>query len=131
MAHMRINIFILSLWVLAMNVVSAQSVCLRADYYTVRDGLATGVVNTVMQDRMGYLWLGTQYGLTRFDGYRFVNFYHEERGTRRIENVRCIIEDTVTNSLIMLGNDYKTLRFDLQQMAFTDAGDAVGKAALV
>ncbi len=125
MAHMRINIFILSLWVLAMNVVSAQSVCLRADYYTVRDGLATGVVNTVMQDRMGYLWLGTQYGLTRFDGYRFVNFYHEERGTRRIENVRCIIEDTVTNSLIMLGNDYKTLRFDLQQMAFTDAGDAV------
>ena len=27
-----------------------------------------------MQDQQGYVWLGTQFGLSRFDGYQFRNF---------------------------------------------------------
>ena len=74
-----------------------QRTTVRTLHYTTREGMASNVVNTIMQDRQGYLWLGTNLGLTRFDGYRFVNFYHEEDGKRRIENVTGIVEDTARN----------------------------------
>ena len=31
----------------------------------------SGLVNKVCQDHYGYIWVGTEYGLNRFDGYRF------------------------------------------------------------
>src|SRR5262245_36196112 len=36
-----------------------------------REGVPIGTVYAIAQDRMGYLWLGTDGGLIRFDGFRF------------------------------------------------------------
>lgn len=44
------------------------------DHYTRADGLPAGAVWSVIQDADGYLWLGTQNGLARFDGVRFEIF---------------------------------------------------------
>jgi ligand-binding sensor domain-containing protein len=44
------------------------------DTWTSREGLPQNAVETVVQTRDGYLWLGTQEGLARFDGVRFVVF---------------------------------------------------------
>jgi signal transduction histidine kinase/ligand-binding sensor domain-containing protein len=38
------------------------------------DGLTTGYVAAIHQDRRGYLWFGTGDGLSRFDGRRFVRY---------------------------------------------------------
>ena len=40
--------------------------------WTVRDGLFKGVVSSIAQTSDGYLWLGTEFGLLRFDGVRSV-----------------------------------------------------------
>lgn len=40
--------------------------------WTIDDGLPSNVIWTIAQDRDGYLWLGTNGGLVRFDGVRFV-----------------------------------------------------------
>ena len=37
-----------------------------------RDGVPIGTVYAVAQDASGYLWLGTESGLVRFDGFRFI-----------------------------------------------------------
>src|SRR5204862_1757626 len=37
-------------------------------------GLPNNTVQAVVQTRDGYLWMGTQYGLARFDGERFTVF---------------------------------------------------------
>jgi ligand-binding sensor domain-containing protein/signal transduction histidine kinase len=42
--------------------------------WTTRDGLPHDRVHAVLQTRDGYLWVGTQAGLARFDGVRFVVF---------------------------------------------------------
>jgi ligand-binding sensor domain-containing protein len=42
--------------------------------YTVEDGLAQSQINDINQDNKGYLWVGTESGLSRFDGQNFVNF---------------------------------------------------------
>ncbi|MBV9675611.1 MAG: hypothetical protein JO185_04710 [Acidobacteriaceae bacterium] len=43
-------------------------------YYTTADGLAHNHVNRIRQDSRGFLWIGTDEGLTRFDGYRLTSF---------------------------------------------------------
>lgn len=42
--------------------------------WTIDDGLPVNVVNALLQDRSGYLWLATNDGLVRFDGFRFTVF---------------------------------------------------------
>jgi len=39
--------------------------------YGVGDGLSQSQIRAMVQDREGYVWLGTEYGLSRFDGRRF------------------------------------------------------------
>jgi len=36
---------------------------------SIENGLPEGVVISSLQDRLGYLWFGTQNGLVRYDGY--------------------------------------------------------------
>jgi Two component regulator propeller len=39
--------------------------------FTVEDGLPSNVVNAIVQTRNGFLWIGTDAGLARFDGRHF------------------------------------------------------------
>ena len=45
-------------------------------YLGIRRGLAADEVRAVQQDAKGYIWIGTENGLQRFDGRRFITFYH-------------------------------------------------------
>ena len=44
---------------------------LRFDRLSIRDGLSQKDVYALVQDRQGFMWLGTRYGLNRYDGYTF------------------------------------------------------------
>lgn len=46
-------------------------------HYGLRDGLASNIVNDLVQDRNGYIWLSTSNGLQRFDGNKFITFHHD------------------------------------------------------
>src|SRR5262245_21659367 len=52
----------------------AQAQQLPIKIYTIADGLAHGSVVSIYQDHKGFLWFGTYEGLSRFDGYGFVNY---------------------------------------------------------
>ncbi|MDZ7773566.1 MAG: two-component regulator propeller domain-containing protein [Balneolaceae bacterium] len=39
--------------------------------YSIERGLSESVVNRMMQDSEGYIWVATSYGLNRFDGRDF------------------------------------------------------------
>jgi len=41
--------------------------------YTVHDGLPNNTIFSINQDNRSYLWIATDGGITRFDGYRFDN----------------------------------------------------------
>lgn len=42
--------------------------------YSLEEGLPQSQVSDICQDKQGYLWIGTETGLCRFDGIQFVNF---------------------------------------------------------
>ncbi|MBN2731893.1 MAG: hypothetical protein JXR26_05625 [Balneolaceae bacterium] len=46
--------------------------------YSIEKGLSEAVVNELMQDHEGYIWVATGYGLNRFDGIQFKNYYEED-----------------------------------------------------
>ena len=41
------------------------------------DGLSQNKVRQIVQDNLGFMWFGTQYGLNRYDGYNFKSFVHD------------------------------------------------------
>ncbi|TXI92717.1 MAG: hypothetical protein E6Q34_06260, partial [Burkholderiaceae bacterium] len=43
------------------------------------ESLPINIVTSLAQDSTGFLWVGTQSGLVRFDGYRFEKFSHSNR----------------------------------------------------
>lgn len=46
----------------------------------ITNGLSTNFINTVAQTADGYIWVGTQNGLQRYDGYRFMQVGHLDNG---------------------------------------------------
>ena len=48
------------------------------DNYSVRQGLAQSKVYAIIQDHTDYIWLGTEGGVSRFDGTAFHNFTTED-----------------------------------------------------
>ena len=52
------------------------------EHLTMRDGLSQSTVMSILQDSEGYLWLATESGLDRYDGYS-VRAYRRERGNER------------------------------------------------
>ena len=51
------------------------------EHLTAHDGLSQGTVMSLLQDSQGYLWIGTESGLDRYDGYS-IKEYRRQRGDR-------------------------------------------------
>lgn len=54
--------------------VNAQNGHYVFTHLTEENGLLSNQVNTICQDSKGYMWIGTNNGLQRYDGRRFVNY---------------------------------------------------------
>ena len=50
----------------------------RFNNISIEDGLSQATVETMMQDSKGYIWLGTNDGLDRYNGYTFKKYSYEK-----------------------------------------------------
>ena len=64
------------------------------DHWGARDGLPEGPVFAIQPGSDGFLWLGTQVGIVRFDGARFALFAEGEGGLQQHSYARDLIEDS-------------------------------------
>jgi ligand-binding sensor domain-containing protein len=65
-------------------------------HFTEKDGLSSDQVTCVLQASNGYLWVGTNYGLNRYDGYAFKQYLPASREPERTvshEYIMCLAED--------------------------------------
>jgi ligand-binding sensor domain-containing protein len=83
------------------------------------NGLSQTRAGWTVQDRMGFLWFGTQYGLNRFDGYRFRVFRHEPNQPKSLGGVyvRSLFIDHA--GTIWVGCDESFDKFDPVAETFT------------
>lgn len=77
--------------------------------YNISDGLVQSTVRSIYMDDAGFLWLGTDHGLSRYDGKEFKNFTKPERlfDYAIIE----ILQDR-TGKLLLLTETGKVWQFD-------------------
>lgn len=103
--------FFLLLWLILFGRLLAQIPVyndMLITHYTVEDGLPNNMVNCSLKTSNGFVWFGTWYGLSRFDGMKFSNFskaYSQtsDQPPRKIEN---LIEDGLGNIWIK-SSDWK------------------------
>ncbi|WP_321371038.1 two-component regulator propeller domain-containing protein [uncultured Draconibacterium sp.] len=67
--------------------------------YSINEGLSQSVVNCLFQDSKGFIWIGTQNGLNRFDGQNFKVFrFHPDDSTSISNNwIYAVSEDPTGN----------------------------------
>ncbi|MDZ7646445.1 MAG: two-component regulator propeller domain-containing protein [Cytophagales bacterium] len=53
---------------------SSEAPTLRFEQLSIEDGMAQASANSIMQDKQGFIWIATQGGLHRYDGYGFKIF---------------------------------------------------------
>lgn len=61
--------------------------------WTADNGLPQSSVQAILQTRDGYLWIGTQEGLARFDGVRFTVYDRSTTGLLRSDYINVLFED--------------------------------------
>jgi signal transduction histidine kinase/ligand-binding sensor domain-containing protein len=66
------------------------------EHINLEDGLSHNSVNSILQDREGYMWFGTYGGLNRYDGYNFTIYQQDPEDSSSISNraVAVILEDS-------------------------------------
>ena len=65
-----------------------------ARLYTTSE-LSSNLITSICQDKKGYIWIGTEYGLNRFDGVRFAQYYADDPVPHPLQdnNVRSLMTD--------------------------------------
>lgn len=76
-------------------VVSAGVYADNSRLYSVRDRLSSTTITCIVQDHYGYIWIGTENGLNRYDGYRFTNYLSETENAQTLNDneVTCCLQD--------------------------------------
>ena len=82
------------------------------EYLSSEDGLPENSVTCILQDYLGYLWVGTQNGLARYDGYSMKVFQHDSNDSSSISNssISTIYEDK--NKTLWIGTWYGLNKFN-------------------
>src|SRR5690349_9243107 len=66
------------------NLSLAPGSIVQFEHLTIEDGLSQNAGLAIFQDSRGYLWVGTQDGLNRYDGYTFEVFKHDTEDPQSI-----------------------------------------------
>ncbi len=100
------------------QVAAAPAPTLRFEQLSVDQGLAQESVLAIAQDRQGYMWFGSQSGLSRYDGYRMVVY-------KNIEGDKTSLVDNWVGELhvdsqgqLWVGTDNGLDRFDAASQTF-------------
>ncbi|WP_373512496.1 two-component regulator propeller domain-containing protein [Persicitalea sp.] len=107
---LRVVVTVILLFSLRSTSLIAQP--MQIQHLTVRDGLSQSSPYHMLKDSRGFLWLGTQDGVNRFDGHRFRVFKPDVHDPHSLKgaNVAGIVEDKQGN--IWVGTEEGLNRYD-------------------
>src|SRR5690606_16927423 len=86
---------------------------------SINDGLSQNTVFCVTQDRTGYIWIGTDDGLNKYDGYEFTTYKHENDNQLSLSHsqINAVFEDPKGN--LWVGTADGLNLFDRKTETFT------------
>nr|WP_294898241.1 hybrid sensor histidine kinase/response regulator transcription factor [uncultured Pedobacter sp.] len=99
-------IFCCSLFFFNLGHVLGQTQPIKFKHLTINDGLSQNTVYCTFQDKKGFIWVGTEDGLNRFDGTDWLIFKHDINNKTSLSNNQVnAIEQAEDGSLIIATAD--------------------------
>lgn len=92
---------------------------LRFQHFGLEDGLSQSTVLSILQDRQGFLWVGTQDGLNRFDGYSFKVFRPDPRDRNALSSGEILSMAEGPDGSLWIGTNSGLNRYDPLTGRFT------------
>ena len=93
----------------------------RAVHWGLDEGLSQGETYHMIKDINGFLWIGTRYGLNRFDGNSFKVYTHDRNNDKSLianDLIGGLVEDSLHN--IWIGSDVGLSRYNIRTEDFTN-----------
>ncbi len=92
---------------------------IRFKHLTIKEGLSQNSAKCVLQDEKGFIWIGTEAGLNKYDGYRFTIFESEVDDTSSLSNsfILSLCKD-VNPTVLWVGTEHGLNRFNLETETF-------------
>jgi ligand-binding sensor domain-containing protein/serine phosphatase RsbU (regulator of sigma subunit) len=114
--HILILFFVSTL--ISSSLVFVQGQVINAELFTIDNGLSQTSIHCLLQDKRGFIWIGTQDGLNRYDGYSFRIFKNEPHDTTSISNnyIHSLFEDSQGN--IWVGTNLGLNKYDPYENKF-------------
>ncbi len=83
----------------------------KMEIFTTEDGLSNNKIRVIFQDKFGYIWVGTENGLNKYDGYGFTIYKNIQADSSSLSNniVTSIVEDIYGNLWIGTKNGLNKL----------------------
>lgn len=93
-----------------------------------KEGLSSNIVNTILKDKYGYMWFGTDDGLNKYDGQHFTIYRHKVTdSTSLISNeILCLYEDKEGN--LWVGTGSGLVMYDRKLDSFINFPYSKGRA---
>ena len=97
----------------------AQNQKMQFEHFKIEDGISQSTVQAIMQDKDGFIWLGTKYGLNRFDGYKFYVYNFSKKDSNTISDgfIRTIFQDSFGN--LWIGTNNGLNKYSVEQICLT------------
>jgi signal transduction histidine kinase/ligand-binding sensor domain-containing protein len=91
---------------------------MRFEHITVQDGLPENSVRQILQDYQGFLWLATQNGLVKYDGYKLTVFNYDPLDSHSLGGrfIFSIYEDKAKD--IWIGTEFGLSKYDRKKNWF-------------
>lgn len=115
----QLPILLLVLFLLSVRV-HPQKPDITFRHLSIEDGLSQISVESIVQDHAGFMWIGTEDGLNRYDGYNFKVYKHDPEDPNSISNndIWCLYVDR--KGILWIGTFSGGLnRFDPKNETFT------------
>ncbi|MCH7964374.1 MAG: SpoIIE family protein phosphatase [Bacteroidetes bacterium] len=86
--------------------------------FSIPQGLSNPTINTIIEDKYGFLWLGTNDGLSRYDGYEFKVYKNNPSDSTSLpgNSIRTISEDS--NGDLWIGGSNVLAKYDRKDDKF-------------
>jgi ligand-binding sensor domain-containing protein/two-component sensor histidine kinase len=100
----RILVFLLVFFIF--QSMKAETKRFFTNHFGTADGLSSNQVQAIVQDKKGFLWIGTPNGLQRFDGRKFMTYKIWTPETQSAKSVTDIVLDQQDLMWLRVGDDY-------------------------
>ena len=80
---MRLNLILFLIFTF-IGLINAQDKLVKFKTFNSSNGLSQNNVFTIVQDKLGFIWMGTEDGLNRYDGYNFKVYKKDPNDTSSI-----------------------------------------------